>query len=135
MSSGQGPGRFPLLRLLTGQTSELVEHAEAYAELAAEELAAAAAVTRRRLVAQAAGAFAALMALIFGGVALMLWGAVPADDSAPARWLLLLVPGIFAAASAGAVMYLRSHPKTPVFTELKSQWRQDMAMLREGLAR
>ncbi|HEU4457573.1 MAG TPA: hypothetical protein VFR90_00445 [Methylibium sp.] len=135
MGAASGAGLFPLLRLLAGQAPLLVEHAEAYAELAAEEVTAAVATARRRLVAFVACLLAGLFAIGFGGVALMLWGALPPEPEAPARWLLWLVPLACAIGALVAAKIAQSQRPTPVFAELKSQWRQDVALLHEGMQR
>lgn len=126
---------FPLLRLLTGEAPVLIEHAEAYVELAAEEFAAAAAGARRRVVALVLCLLAGAMAVGFGGFALMLWGALAPEPEGPARWLLWAVPGACGLGALMAAWVARAQPRARAFAELRAQWRQDMALLREGLTR
>lgn len=124
----------PMLRLLAGELPTLAEHAEAYAELAAEEAAIAAQRWKLRMVALGVSVAAAALAVGFGGVALILWGALPEPSVAPARWLLWAVPGAFAAVAVAAALIGRGLPRAPAFAELRSQWREDMAMLRAKAA-
>lgn len=120
----------PMLRLLAGELPTLAEHAEAYAELAAEEAALAARRWRLRAVATGACVLSATFAIGLGGVALLLWGVLPAQPAGPAPWLLWALPGAFAVLAALAAWIGHGLPRAPAFAELRSQWREDMAMLR-----
>lgn len=124
----------PMLRLLAGELPTLAEHAEAYAELAAEEAAIAARRWRLRAIATGACLIAAVFAIGFGGFALLLWGVLPMQPEAPARWLLWALPSAFAVVAAIAAWIGHGLPRAPAFAELRSQWREDMAMLRAKAA-
>jgi len=120
----------PMLRLLTSELPTLAEHAEAYAELAAEEIAAAGRQWTIRVIATAAALSMAALAIGLGGVALLLWAALPEQPAGPARWLLWALPlgmVLVAAIVAGAA---RGLPQPQAFAELRSQWRQDMTLVR-----
>ena len=81
----------PLLHLLSAQPQLLVDHAKAYADLAADELGRSAALWKRRALLQAAALCAALVAAVLAGVALMLWSLVPAS-TVQSPWVLLATP-------------------------------------------
>ena len=67
----------PLLRLLVKQPRLLTEHVEAYAHLVGDEVSKVSTMWIMRIVLYVAGGVLALLGLIFVGVALMLFGAVP----------------------------------------------------------
>jgi uncharacterized membrane protein YqjE len=121
----------PLLRVLASEPDALVEHAAAYADLASDELQELQAHWVRRLLWLAIAAVAGLTALILGGVALMLWAALPAIDTGRAwlLWTVPLVPGLVA-----GVLAARRIDERPAFGNLRAQLREDMALVREGLA-
>lgn len=81
----------PLLHLLSAQPQLLVDHAQAYADLAADELGRSSARWKRRALLQAAALCAALVAAVLAGVALMLWSLVPATQL-QSPWVLLATP-------------------------------------------
>lgn len=120
----------PMLRLLAGELPTLAEHAEAYAELAAEELATATRQWSLRLAALVASLVGGALALGLGGVGLMLWAALPAEPQGPARWLLWAVPLAVFCMAAIAAWFANGLPRAKPFVELRSQWRQDMALMR-----
>jgi hypothetical protein len=124
----------PMLRLLAGELPTLAEHAEAYAELAAEEAAAATRQWSLRAAAMAAALVAALLAVGLGGVALMLWATLPQQPAGPARWVLWALPSAFGLVAVLTAWAARGLPRPRAFAELRSQWRQDMALLRGDAA-
>lgn len=81
----------PLLHLLRAQPQLLVEHAQAYADLAACELSRTAAMWKRRALLQAVALCSLLVGVILAGVALMLWSVVPAAQ-VHSPWALLATP-------------------------------------------
>lgn len=123
----------PLLRVLASEPDALVEHAAAYADLASDELQELQAHWVRRLLWLAVAAVAGLAALLLGGVALMLWAALPEIDAGRVwlLWVVPLVPGLVATFS---VLAARRIDARPAFGNLRAQLREDMAMVREGLA-
>lgn len=123
----------PLLRVLASEPDALVEHAAAYADLASDELQELQAHWVRRLLWLAVAAVAGLAALLLGGVALMLWAALPAID-AGSVWLLWVVPLVPGLVAVFGVFTARRIDARPAFGNLRAQLREDMAMVREGLA-
>jgi len=123
----------PLLRVLASEPDALVEHAAAYADLASDELQELQAHWVRRLLWLAIAAVAGLTALILGGVALMLWAALPAIDTGRA-WLLWMVPLVPGLVAVFGVLAARRIDERPAFGNLRAQLREDMALVREGLA-
>jgi hypothetical protein len=121
----------PMLKMLATRPELMAEHFGAYAELAAAEASEAAALWRGRLLwAVATGAFV-LLALMFGGVSLLLLGALP-REAMPAPWLLVLVP-LLALALAGACwITLRSRPVAAPFAQLRQQVEVDAALMAEA---
>lgn len=123
----------PLLRALAGESGTLVDHATAYADLAGDELQRLGQSWTRRLGWLIAAGASALAALLLAGVALLLWAMLPAAD--PARlWLLWAVPALPAALAMLALVAARLSTQQPAFEELRGQLRQDLELVREGLA-
>lgn len=123
----------PLLRALAGESGMLVDHATAYADLAGDELQRLGQSWTRRLGWLIAAGASALAALLLAGVALLLWAMLPAAD--PARlWLLWAVPALPAALAVLALVAARLSTQQPAFEELRGQLRQDLELVREGLA-
>ena len=123
----------PVLRLLATRPHWLAEHAEAYAELAAAE-AGAAALAARRSVILAATVFGGLgLSAVLGGVALMLWAALPSLPSATA-WVLWAVPALPLSVAILALLVKQSGSDEGSFVLLRQQLQADMALLREAHA-
>ena len=119
----------PLFRLVAMQPHLLAEHAEAYAELVAEELSKTGAVWKRRVVLGALALILLAVAVVLGGVALMLWAVTPtAKILAP--WALLVAPALPALAAL-CCMFAAPRNSGDVFGDLKQQAEADLAMLRE----
>ena len=119
----------PLLRLIATQPHLLVDHAEAYAELASDEFSKTASLWKWRVVLSVVGLFLIVVAAILGGVALMLWAVIP-STSIQAPWALVAGPLIPAAIAVGCLMKARQQPPSS-FDALKKQIRADLLMVRE----
>ena len=119
----------PLLRLIATQPHLLVDHAEAYAELASEEFSKTASLWKWRVVLSVVALFLIGVAAILGGVALMLWAVIP-STSMQAPWALLAGPLIPAVIAAGCLIKARQQPPSS-FDALKKQIRADLLMVRE----
>ena len=87
----------------------------------------------RRLAWLIAAGASALAALVLAGVALMLWAALPTPDAAH-LWLLWVVPLVPAVLAVVAIVAARPSTHQPAFAELRGQLRQDLELVREGLA-
>jgi uncharacterized membrane protein YqjE len=120
----------PLLRLIATEPQILGDHVEAYAELVGDEVRKTSSAWVTRLGLYLAAACLGGIALVFTGVALMLWASLPASGF-QTPWLLVAVPAItFAAALICAVIAARSRVEN-AFDNVKKQLNADMAMLRE----
>lgn len=121
----------PWLTLVTGQRQLLAEHAEAYAELVQAEAAALGTAWRRQAVLGALALSSAAVAVVLGGVALMLWAVIPpATGQTP--WLLVAVP-LLPLALAGVCALLAQQPAAAApFGSLREQLRADWSLLREA---
>jgi uncharacterized membrane protein YqjE len=120
----------PLLHLLIKQPGLLGEHALGYAELLGSELAAFKQAGQRRLVWGAASVGLALVGSLLGGVALMLWAALPAMPPATA-WVLLATPAVPLVAALGCWLRLRSLSHSAAFATLQEQFKADMQLFHE----
>jgi len=123
----------PVLRLLATRPHWLAEHAEAYAELAAAEAGAAALAARRSVILSVTAISGLGLAAMLGGVALMLWAALPSLPGATA-WVLWAVPALPFAAALVALLIKQSGRDEGSFVLLRQQLQADMALLREAHA-
>lgn len=120
----------PLLALVATQPQLLVDHAEAYAELATAELALASAGWRRQAMWTAGLVACAVIALTLAGVALMLWAvSPPADVRAP--WALWVTPLLALLLAIGCGLAARPSADR-AFDLLRQQLHADVRMLREA---
>lgn len=124
----------PLLHLIATQPQLLVEHASAYAELAAVEIGSASAAWQRRALLKVLALCCGLAAVLLAGVALMLWGVMPLAQM-PSPWLLWATPLGFAALALGclAAAQLRAASGSQ-FIGLRQQWQADLTLLRDASA-
>jgi uncharacterized membrane protein YqjE len=119
----------PLLHLIATRPHLLAEHAEAYAELAADEFGRAAAAWKVRLALQVAGLALVAVAFVLAGVALMLWAVTPPAQM-HAAWALVVVP-LAPLVVALACLARAGKPGDTPFSNLREQMRADLMMLRE----
>lgn len=119
----------PFLRVVATQPQLLVDHAEAYAGLVGEELGKSAARLKRRILLLVLAAFFAAAAILFAGIALMLW-AVSAPAQIHASWLLIATPAVPALIAVVCAITGRSSDG-PAFAQLKQQLASDLALMRE----
>lgn len=122
----------PLIRLAASHPELLAEHGEAYVALVGQEVSQWKASLVRRAIAGVVAAVAALLALIFIGVAVMLWGAGADDADLRSVWALIAPPVLMAivAAVAGFIA-AKGGMKSSVLADVKAQIHADLAMLRE----
>ena len=119
----------PLFKTLVTQPELLAEHAGAYAELAAVEVAGLGARLRRQALLMGVGLLAAAVALGMAGVAVMLAAAIPAAGM-PSPWLLWSVPALPALVAAGCGWALHASADDDSFAALKQQWAADRDLWR-----
>jgi hypothetical protein len=121
----------PLLHLITSQPQLLSDHAQAYADLVAEELARAATAWRRRAVLNAIALCCMGVTAVLAGVAFMLWAVIPAANI-EAPWALLVAPVLPALMAAWCMLVARPAGNDAAFDKLRQQLNADMLMLREA---
>jgi hypothetical protein len=120
----------PLLQLLMTQPGLLGEHAQGYAELLTSELAAFKQSGTRRLLWAAATGCLALVGCVLGGVAVMLWAALPGMPVA-AAWVLWVTPGLPVAAALACLLRLRALQPVTAFASIQEQIKADMQLFKE----
>ncbi|MEO6974160.1 MAG: hypothetical protein ABI135_12165 [Rhodoferax sp.] len=120
----------PLLHLVATQPRLLLDHAEGYADLVAEEIANASAAWKRRALLSAIALFCLGVAVIFAGVALMLWAVAPALQNR-ALGILVAVPVLPLFIGLLCLLIAKVGDKGGAFDDLRRQVRADMNMLRE----
>jgi hypothetical protein len=123
----------PWLHLVANQPQLLAEHAQAYAELAAAQIAAVSADWKQRalLVALAAGGL--LVAATLGGVAVLLWSVTAAPQSA-SHWVLVTTPAVPAAVAVACLVALRLRRPRGSANALRKQFEADLLVWRAGVA-
>jgi hypothetical protein len=119
----------PLLHLIATRPHLLAEHAEAYAELAADELARSASAWKLRIALQAVGLGLVAVSAILGGVGLMLWAVTP-PAALHAMWALIVAPLAPLVVALGCLARA-GKPIESGFGNLREQMRADLVMLRE----
>jgi hypothetical protein len=117
----------PLLRLALARPDLLADHASAYAELAAASAREVLADWQMRLLGWALLGAGLLLCLAFGGVALMLHGAVA---SPPTPWLLWAVPMAPALLALFGAWLARSRGPATRANGVAAQFASDLALLR-----
>ncbi|WP_367849330.1 hypothetical protein [Rhodoferax sp. WC2427] len=119
----------PLLRLIATQPQLLVDHAEAYGDLLAEEIGHVSSAWKLRTLLYAAALCSVVVATVLAGVALMLWAVVPFSEM-HAPWALVAAPLLPVVAAIWCLVEARKETGTG-FDNLREQVKADMGMLRE----
>lgn len=120
----------PLLHLAASQPQWLAAHAEAYADLVADEIGQASLTLRRRALLGAVGLCGGVVAVALAGVALMLWAVVPAS-AIHAPWALVLAPLAPALVCAACLFTNGAVRRGTAFATLRQQLKADFVLLRE----
>jgi hypothetical protein len=120
-----------LLGLVATQPHLLVDHLQAYAELAVDDVAEAAGAWRRRLVLSALAFGCAGASLVLTGVAVMLWSVAPLT-AGHRLWALVVVPVVPAILALSGWIALLAGRRTVFLGNVRSQIRADATMLRDG---
>lgn len=121
----------PLLHLVATQPHLLGEHAQAYAELVAQEVSTASSAWKRRAALGALGLCCVGVAAVLVGVSVMLWAVVPATQI-HAPWALFAAPLAPIVLAIGCLLAASGHSEGSSFENLRQQMKADMAMLREA---
>jgi len=119
-----------LLHLITTRPQLLVDHAQAYAELANADLDVVTGAWKRQLLLAATALCSAAVATVLAGVALMLWAVIPAAEI-EAPWALVAAPLLPALVALGCVLAARAGGERQAFGNLKEQVQADLQMLRQ----
>jgi uncharacterized membrane protein YqjE len=114
-----------LIAVITSKPSLFFSHAEDYFRLIETDTQLFVRALMNRVVALCTLVVTALLTVIFGGIAIMLWGVTQQF-----HWTLVVVPAVFLLAAAiSAMVYSGSAPKQS-FNSLKAQLRADAQMFR-----
>lgn len=119
----------PAFIAIAKQPGLLLEHANAYADLASAELDEWGQRYKRRALFNTAAVILVSIGLLLGGVALLLLAAIPGSDM-PMPWLLGVVPGLPLLIGAGLALTAARLDRAPPFVELRQQLAQDLATLK-----
>ncbi len=120
----------PLLALVATQPQLLVDHAEAYSELASAELALASAGWKQQALWSAGSVACMVIAVALAGVALMLWAVSP-ESNIRAPWALVVAPLLPLLLALGCWLAARP-PADRAFNLLRQQLQADLQMLRQA---
>jgi hypothetical protein len=125
----------PLLHLFAKRPQLLLDHAQAYAELAAARVEHTAAEWKHRVVLAAVALCGLLLAAMLGGVALML-GAVMVAPQAPSQWILIATPAVPALVGVCCLVALQMRRASGTADALRQQIQADLLIWRaaEGTA-
>lgn len=121
----------PLFLLMATRPQLLADHAEAYAELVAAEVANVSVAWKRRALLYAVALVCLAVAAVLAGVALMLWAVIPVA-SMQAPWALLVAPILPIALAVWCLLVARSSGNASAFDNIRQQIQADLAMLREA---
>lgn len=113
-----------LLKVLLLPPDWLLAHAKAYADLSQEGGMRYLKALRSRWMMWGLSALTLVLALVFGGVALMLWSTLPAE-TAPRPWVLLALPGCSLLLSALCAWRASRLRLPPVLQDLQTQMAMD----------
>lgn len=106
-------------------------HAQAYADLVNALTARYLLNLKHRCLLYACGALALLLGLIFGGVALMLWGALPLKQAA-FSWVLWVLPTGLMGISALCCWLARRVRLPAVWADIRAQIQLDVQTLKQA---
>ena len=121
----------PLFVLIATRPQLLADHAEAYAELVAAEVAHVSATWKRRSLLYALALCCLAVGAVLAGVALMLWAVTPAAGM-HAPWALIAAPVVPVALALWCLLAVRSQANAAGFENIRQQIKADLAMLREA---
>lgn len=121
----------PLFRLLASRPQLVVDHLAGYSQLVSAQAQGAWRGLQWRALLAVVAAFCLMLAVAFGGVALLLLAAVP-PERMNLPWLLWVVPLVPLAVAVAAWAGLRSKATEWSLEPLRSQLASDAALLREA---
>ncbi len=119
-----------LLKMLLLPPDLLKSHAQGYVDLASEVGARYLCTLKNRWVMYGLSALTLLLALIFGGVALLLWSALP-PHKAPHAWVLLALPAACLLLSGLCWWWARAQRLQPLLQDIQAQIALDLQAIRQ----
>jgi H+/Cl- antiporter ClcA len=119
-----------LLKMLLLPPDLLKSHAQGYVDLASEVSARYLCTLKNRWVMYGLSALTLLLALIFGGVALLLWAALPLSD-APHAWVLIALPTLSLLVSGLCWWWARTQRLQPLLSDIQAQIALDLQAIRQ----
>ena len=119
-----------LLKFLVLPPELLKVHAQSYADLASQAWAQHLCTLKNRWTLYALSALALLLALVLGGVALLLWGVMPLTD-APHVWVLWALPLGLLLSSGLCWAWARSLRVRPMLDDIKEQIALDVLTIQQ----
>jgi hypothetical protein len=119
-----------LLKMLLLPPDLLKSHARGYVDLASELSARYLCTLKNRWLMYGLSALTLLLALIFGGVALLLWSALPLSD-APHPWVLLALPAMSLLISGLCWWWARTQRLQPLLGDIQTQIELDLQAIRQ----
>lgn len=119
------------LKILLLPPDLLKRHAQGYTDLAAQELSQHLADLGQRLLVGASGVAALLLGITLGGVALLLWSALP-ELNAQWSWILLALPLCLVLLGLALTWSARRWIMRPVFPKLRQQVQLDAMVLQQS---
>ncbi len=119
-----------LLKMLLVPPDLLKSHAQGYVDLASEVGARYLCTLKNRWVMYALSLLTLMLALIFGGMALLLWSALPLVD-APYGWVLLALPSACLLLSGLCWWWARSLRLQPLLQDIQAQIALDLQAIRQ----
>ena len=119
-----------LLKMLLLPPDLLKSHAQGYVDLASEVGARYLCTLKNRWVMYALSFLTLMLALIFGGMALLLWSALPLVD-APYGWVLLALPSACLLLSGLCWWWARTLRLQPLLQDIQAQIALDLQAIRQ----
>jgi hypothetical protein len=119
-----------LLKMMLLPPQLIKLHAQGYADLASEVGARYLCALKNRWALYGLSAASLMLAFIFGGVALLLWSAVPLHD-APRVWILLALPSLFLLLSGLCWWWAQRLHLQPLLQDIQAQMALDIQALRQ----
>lgn len=114
-----------LLKLLLLPPDLLRSHAQGYADLASEVGARYLCTLKNRWLMYGLSVLTCFLALVLGGVGLLMWSAFPLRD-APHAWVLLALPAGLGCAGGWCCWRARSLRHEPLLKDLRTQIQLDI---------
>lgn len=119
-----------VLNLITQRPHLLLEHLDGYSDLIAQEMAYAARIWTHRVFLGLVSVLLLCGAGILAGMGFMLWAVMP-PSQIHTPWLLWATPIVALVLSLFCAQRLKSHLENRVFSDIRLQIKEDIALLRE----